>query len=295
MSVGIVFASTGGMKIVRAVRSFQKIEPLLAVHVIFDISSNSWKSKDQSKYVSGLRELGLQHGHHIRYVENNAHINGTLNRAMEWMKELGYSHACLFHDDLVFSPFAEHRESVSCWFNPELLGKSAITFSHLEAFKSGEPDRWARRHPDEWDAIDMESEELWKHFMTFKRENAYGIHPPDADFFVHYEGCDVVRKWNRLGPTGQVVPIDIWEQVGKFDEVDCVHYDQDYTVKCFRAGLKPNYAVPNIPWVHLHNQSMNPWFDPAPGMWGRTEAMVKKFGANWEGIWGNDWEEKWHD
>ena len=293
--MGVVFASTGGKKVVRAVRSFKRVEPNLQPHVVFDVSSKSWNSKDQSKDVSDLRDLGLAYGHHIRNVENHAHINGTLNRAMEWMKELGHSHVCLFHDDIVFSPFPEHRESVSCWFTPVLLEKTGITFCHLEAFKKDQVERWARRHPDEWDAIDMESEEFWKAFMTFKRENAFGIYPEGADFFVHYEGCDVVRKWNRLGPTGQVVPIASWEAVGKFDEVDGVHYDQDYTVKCFRAGMRPNYAVPNIPWVHLHNQSMNPWFDPAPGKWGTGQAMIDKFGANWEGIWGNDWEEKWHD
>jgi hypothetical protein len=143
--------------------------------------------------------------------------------------------------------------------------------------------------------LDLESESLWKQLSNFSRENAYRIQPEQADWFCHYEGCDKVRKWNRLGPTGQVVPIATWLQVGKFDEVDYVHYDQDYTIKCFRMGLTPNYAVPNVPWLHLHNQSMNPWFDPAPGEWGRREAMIRKFGADWPGIWGDDWEEKWRD
>jgi len=145
----------------------------------------------------------------------------------------------------------------------------------------------------EWDVLNLESRPLWKTLMNFKRENAYRIYHPGENWFCHYEGCDKVRKWNRLGPTGQVVPIGTWNEVGKFSETNMVHYDQDYTIKCFRKGLPPNYAVPNVPWLHLHNQSMNPWFDPAPGSWGTREAMIKEYGADWGGIWGNDWEDRW--
>ncbi len=288
MDVGVVFASTGGYKTVRALRSFSRMEPDFKPNVVIDISSKSWNGGG-NEYLGHILKLA-----NVKLVENHAHINGTLNRGMEWMAENGHTHVALFHDDIVFSSLLEHQGSFSCWLTPKLLEKSAITFCHLECFKKS-TEAWARRHPVEWDAIDLESGMLWTQLAKFKRENAYPIQPEGADWFCHYEGCDKVRKWNRLGPTGQVVPIETWLKVGKFDEVDCVHYDQDYPVKCFRMGLVPNYAVPNIPWLHLHNQSMNPWFDPAPGRWGTMEAMIKKFGADWPGIWGSNWENEWHD
>jgi len=43
-NIGVVFASTGGNKIVRALRSFHRMEPELSVHIIFDTSSNTWKA-----------------------------------------------------------------------------------------------------------------------------------------------------------------------------------------------------------------------------------------------------------
>jgi hypothetical protein len=290
-NVGILFATTGGYKAIRAIDSFKKMEPELEVHAIVDISSNYWKQQGHT-LTATLRDAV---DGNLLLRENSAHINGILNQGIELLADAGYPYVCVFHDDLVFSPFNGHKSSVSKWFTPELLSKSAITFCHLECFKISQTEQWARRHPSEWDKLDLTSSSLWQQLMQFKRGNAAPIYPRDADWYCHYEGCDLVRKWNRLGPTGFVIPVKTWEQVGRFDEIDCVHYDQDYTIKCFRAGLPPNYAVPNVPWLHLHNQSMNPWYDPAPGDWGRTEAMVRKFGGNWEQIWGNDWEERWKD
>jgi hypothetical protein len=30
-------------------------------------------------------------------------------------------------------------------------------------------------------------------------------------------------------------------------------------------------------------------------MWGTREAMIAAYGADWPGIWKDDWEEKWKD
>jgi len=290
--VGIVFASTGGNKLIRAVRSFRRIEPNYpCVHVAVDVSSNSWRQTEIP-----MQQMEDETGAVIRYIATRAHINGCLNEAMRFMEEEGYSHACLFHDDIVFSPFPEHRGSVSKWFTPELLASSGVTFGHFETSGFDPNEKYARRSPEEWDAEDLESDALWSRLMNFQYDNGFEIsNLPNVNFYARYEGPDKVRKWNRLGPTGQVVPIATWRAIGKFDEVAGVHYDQDYTSECFRRKLPPVYAVPNIPWLHLHNQSMRPGGDPAPEPWGSTEAYVRKFGANWPGFWKNDWEERWAD
>jgi len=44
VSVGVVFASTGGNKIVRAVRTFQAMEPDLPIHVTMAINSSTYYS-----------------------------------------------------------------------------------------------------------------------------------------------------------------------------------------------------------------------------------------------------------
>jgi hypothetical protein len=287
--VGVIFASSGGYKIIRALRTFARMEPDLGpYHVAIDVTSRTWRDSGYTIF----DELNSEEEVEVRCFANTAHINGILNHAMEWMGSKGYTHVALFHDDVVFPPMPN---AVSYWLTPELLGKGAITFCHLECFKVSKEEQWARRHPAEWDQIDLESNDLWLQLRMFKRENAYRIEPKNEDWFCHYEGCDKVRKWNRLGPTGQVVPVELWNQVGKFSETNCVHYDQDYPIKLFRMGLPPNYAVPNFPWLHLHNQTMNPWFDPAPGMWGTREAMIAAYGADWPGIWGDRWEQEWKD
>ena len=291
MSVGVFIASTGGKKTLRTIKSFQKMEPDYPIHLVIDISSRSWNTMGK-EWEKPLQETGVK----IRYTENRAHINGTLNAGMRWLRELGFSHACFFHDDLIFSPFPKHKLSVSRWFTPGLLKSSGITFGHFEAFalgpdSGGEP--YARRHPTKWDALDLENEALWNELMVFEYNNGFEIRPTGVDWYCRYEGPDKVRPWNRLGPTGQVIPISTWEANHEFDETVGVHYDQDYTMECFRRKCPPVWAVPNVPWLHLHNQTMAPWGDPAPEPWGRTESMIQKYGANWPGFWQNDWEERW--
>jgi hypothetical protein len=294
--VGIAFASTGGYKTVRAIETFRKMEPDFSVHVVIDVSSRSWR--ERGKQFDGQIHRSADY---VKYVENHAHINGTLNRAVEWLRDLECSHACLFQDDIVFSPFELHVGSMSRWFTDELLSKSGITFPHFECYKIDNSDPYARRHPSEWDQLDLTSDILWQQLMTFQR-NGSPIYPRDADWYCKYEGPDKLRKWNRLGPTGSVIPIATWELLGGFDEREGLFYDQEYASECFRRKLPPIYAVPAIPWLHLHNQSMNPWFDAAPGPWSDTmSAYAKRFGTRdatrdpWAGFWLDTWEEEWRD
>lgn len=288
-----VFASTGGKRIINAVRSFRKMEPHIPVYVMFDISSKSWNNGGGDAVRDWL--YSAPHGL-IGYgmTENDKHINGVLNAGMRQAEKLGYSHVVLFHDDLVFSPLPEHRGSLAFWLQPAFIeGTSGMTFGHLECFVRDPGDPFARRPPAFWDAIDLDSPELWRQMFRFPYNNGYEVELPGQEFYVRYEGPDKVRKWNRLGPTGQVVPVATWKALGGFDEVAFVHYDQDYTSEVFRRGWPPVYAVPNVPWLHLHNQSMRPDADVAPEPWGRGEAYVAKFGADWPGYWRSDWAERW--
>jgi hypothetical protein len=290
--VGIVFASTGGNKMVRTLRSFQKMEPDTPVHIVFDVSSHSWQIDKNNPPKEWFEQ---QPGVEVIYlVQNNAHINGALNAGIGWMEHLGFKYAALFHDDLVFSPLAEHQRSISNWWRctePLLRISSGFRFTHFETFV---PEEDSRRKPEDWDKEDLESEELWQYLKGHSMVDGREIRPPGRSFWFKYEGPDVVRKWNRLGPTGQVVPIKTWRWVGRFDEKEGIFYDGEYPSECFRRGLPPVYAVTNFPYIHLHNQTMNPWRDPAPGVWGDTmAAYVKRFGADWAGFWKDDWEAKW--
>lgn len=287
--VGVVFASTGGNKMVRTLRSFRKMEPSLEIHIVFDISCQTWKASDGGE----RKEFENQPGVYTKYCTNHAHINGNLNNGMRWMQELGYSHAALFHDDLVFSPLPEHRGSISQWFRPEVIQyNSGIRFSHFETFV---PDLDSRRHANEWDRENLENDELWEFLKGYTMIDGTDVRPPLRSFWFKYEGPDKIRKWNRLGPTGQIVPIDTWSQLGEFDEKDGIFYDGEYPSECFYRGLPPVYAVTNFPYIHLHNQTMNPWGDPAPGLFGDTmKAYSKRYNCDgWAGFWGGDWEQKW--
>lgn len=296
MNIGVVFASTGGNKVVRTVRSFQRMEPGLTCHIVMDMDSNTYKLTNQ---IESSNWLLNNPGVRLRAVHNKAHINGALNQALRWMAQEGYEYACLFHDDLVFSHLPIHRGSLSAWFSSAFITRnsSGLRFSHFETFV---PDLDSRRHADEWDKEDLESDELWKFLSTFTRIDGTEIRPPGRSFWFKYEGPDINRKWNRLGPTGQIVPIKTWKEVGEFDEKDGIFYDQEYPSECYRRGLPPVYSVTNFPYIHLHNQSMNPWGDPAPGLWGDTmKAFGKRFERRydkpdpWAAFWGDDWERLW--
>jgi hypothetical protein len=290
MSIGVVFATTGGPKIERCLRSFARIESDLhaQAHVVLDATSNTW-----------LRHPRMDVGTiPVRSVSNGAHINGILNHALHWMKELGHSHALMFHDDLIFSPLPQHQGSISKWLDiPQVLSGSGISFGHFETFTQE-----GRRPSEIWDYEDLEGTRLWNYLasLTEPIEGGVDLRPPGVSYWFRSEGADKVRKWNRLGPTGQIVPISTWESVGRFDETAGIFYDQEYPSECFRRKLPPIWAVPNFPWIHLHNQSMNPWGDPAPNAFSNTGAAYeKRFGARdnraegWAGFWGSNWEEEW--
>ena len=292
MSVGVVFASTGGNKAVRAVRTFQAMEPDLPIHVTMAINSSTYYSLNRA-HERQLEGLGAQ----VRPIDNPAFVNGCLNDGVKWMRELGHEHACLLHDDLVFSPLPEHRGSLSEWF-PTAASESlptawsGLTFAHFECF-THEPDM--RREPSRWDRTDLEDRALWHDLGGYDRlHNGSPLYPPGRDFYIRYEGTDRFRPWNRLGPTGLVVPIATWEQVGGFDEKWGVFYDIDYPAEVRRRDLAPVWACPNVPWLHLHNQSVNPWADRAPGAWGDTEGgFARKFGYRLTEFWHTNWEERW--
>lgn len=291
MSVGLVFASTGGYKAMRAVHSLRRMEPNQRIHILLDTTTNTWKSSDipaeAFKVVADdVRCLRVNHGF----------VNGGLNAAIAWMQSLGHSHACLLHDDLVFSPLAEHRNSLSRWFDDPLLAKSSgLSFCHFEALVH-DAGMDLRRKPEQWDREDMESDTLWQFLARCDIKQNVDICPPGASYFFRYEGPDIVRKWNRIGPTGSVVPIATWEKLGRFNESEGIFYDDEYATECLLREYPPIYAVTNFPYIHLHNQSVNPWADPAPGVWSDcVGAYVRRYGTDKVGIWRDDWEARWHD
>jgi hypothetical protein len=288
MSVGVVFASTGGNKIVRAVRTFKKMEPDLPVHVTMAVNTSTYYSLNRN-HEQKLIDMGAQ----VRPVDHPAFVNGCMNDGIRWMKELEHTHACVLHDDLVFSPLKEHSKSLSHWFEPvHNITSSGLTFAHFECF-THEPDM--RREPFRWDNTDLENPQLWRDLMEYDGDhNGSPLYPPGRDFYIRYEGTDKFRPWNRLGPTGYVIPIDTWEEVGGFDERFGAFYDIDYPAEVRRRNLSPVWACPNVPWLHLHNQSVNPWADRAPGPWGDTEgSFARKFGKRLTEFWFGNWEKAW--
>ena len=291
MTTGVCFASTGGNKIVRAVRSFQRMEPSVPVHVTLATTTATFRNLHTADHRCALDRMGVQ----VKLIDSWGFVNGGLNEATRWMRDIGYDVVCLLHDDLVFSSLPEHRYSLSQWFTPpsaDWPSSSGLTFAHFECFTA---DQDMRREPLRWDPIELEDDALWRDLMRCERlHNGTPYYPIQRDFYVRYEGTDRTRPWNRLGPTGMVIPIALWDQVGGFDETFGVFYDIDYPAEVRRRDLPPIYAVPNIPWLHLHNQSVNPGADFAPGAWGDTEgAFQRKFGKTLTGFWHSNWEERW--
>jgi len=299
VDVGVVFASTGGGKIVRALRSLRKSEPDLPFHVVVDVSSNTWKSNPSLEWLDGQDNIK------IRMVENSAYINGNLNHAMRWMKELGYSHACLFHDDVIFSPLAQNRWQLSEWFNkmnkePDLREASSLSLGFMQIYV---PNVW-KRSEQEWNNTDLESETYWQmlcpdgipfadEVVGYVGTDGFKMHslPDGTDpfpktnlpFIVSYSCVKEKRPYTRLGPSGQIVPISTWELVGGFDEKDGIFYDVEYPAACIVKGLPPNLLIPNVPHLHLHNQSIG-YADLATGIWSDTMgAFARKYG---EDFWG---------
>lgn len=286
-NIGVCFVGTGGNKMVRALRSFRRSEPSLPVHIVFDTSTNSW-ARNSQVYPASLFEN--ESNVLVRCIANSAYVNGAYNQAMRWLNELGYTHACMFHDDTIFSPLPEHVGHISEWLkrvdtDPELQSASGITLGFMEALvPSNQPGVW-ERSPELWDQIDLESESLWrilcpdgKSAMYFGSPGSdHGVHPA-SDWFVKYFVTDKTCIIARLGPAGYIIPISVWKQFGEFDESSGIFYDMEYPVLCAKHGLPPVKAVSNIPFIHLHNQS-TAFGDPAVGLWGHDlQSFVAKYG-----------------
>src|SRR6266576_840609 len=300
MSVGISFISTGGHKMVRALRSLRRAEPNLPVYIVLDTSSMTWKSDRDNNPSLFQRQPNVQ----VRTIQNNAHINGALNKAVEWMKELKYDYVCLFHDDIVFSSLEEHRGHISEWLkrlesDSRLQNASALTFSLMESFVPNKvPGHW-HRHSSEWDTIDLESKSLWETLCPNGKPAGHfdsGGNPTHEvhfdTWFVRYYTSETVHLYIPLGPTGQIIPVRIWDEVGGFDEQFGIHYDSQYPAECAIRNLPPILVIPNIPHLHLHNQSIG-YADPAVGLWGDVSgAFTRKYGKDIETFWKEkkDWQ-----
>lgn len=290
ISVGVVFVTTGGKKIVRAIESFRRMEPDLPIHVVVDDWSNTWRSNPTPPKEWFENQPGVK----VRFFDNKYHINGTLNEGMRWMKELGHTHGCLFHDDLIFSPLEANRYFVSSWFDrlkapdSSLKNTSGLGFGTLEVLYRNpgtvryQPGHWDAP-PEVWDAMDLESEEFWQKLCPGGQPVATVDFPT---FFVDYTASGGLDGWcARLGPIGQIVPLSAWEAVGGFDEQYGVHYDSDYPAACFLKGLPRVLCLPKCPILHLHNQSIG-YRDPSVGLWGNVSlAFEKKYGKEFGQFW----------
>jgi hypothetical protein len=262
MNIGIVFVSTGGNKMIRALRSLRRMEPDVTVHISMDAAARSFYPHPP------LSDFESQPNVVVRVIENNCYVNGAMNAAMLWMAELGYSHVAMFHDDIIFSPFMEHRGDLTKWFgkvaeHPLLSVASGVTLSQVEAI-TPEPGIPCVPRPSEfWDALDLESEEFWTYLRLdgdspVYLDSVHQVYPDGLGWFIEYYGVAQIGRCTRLGSTGQIVPVATWEAVGHFDEDYGVFYDMEYPVECYRRKLPPIYMVPNIPFLHLHNQSHGP-------------------------------------
>jgi len=286
LNIGVCFVGTGGYKMVRALRSFRKAEPDLPVHIIFDTSTNSWARNAQMLPASWFES---QPNVKVRCIQNYAYVNGAFNAALRWLDELGYPIACLFHDDVVFSPLEENKGDVSSWFarietDSELQAASGITLASMEALVPSNVTGHWQRPPEEWDCIDLESEALWRIMLPDGKSPMYYGSPGSDDgvslggWFVKYFSPPTSIPLSRLGPTGFIIPIPIWREMGGFDESKGIFYDMEYPVFCAMQGLPPVKAVPSVPHLHLHNQT-TAYGDPAVGTWGHDlQSFVAHYG-----------------
>lgn len=286
VSTGVVFVSTGGTKMARALRSFRRAEPSLPVHITFATSSKVWERNAAdvpSEWFSAQPNVRMLH------VYSTGWINGCFNEAIRWMGELGYSRACCIHDDTVFSPLPENLHHISEWLDhiesdPMLSTASGITLSSMEALvHTGREGIW-ERSPAEWDRTDLESDAVWRTMLPGGKSPMYFGSPGSddgvslGDWFVKYFYPKQIEPISRLGAPGFVLPISIWERTGGFGESEGIFYDMEYPVLTARLGLPPVLAVPNVPFLHLHNQS-TAFGDPAIGIWGHDLAsFIHKYG-----------------
>jgi hypothetical protein len=236
-------------------------------------------------------------------MKNKGMVNGAFNAAVKWMDELGYSHACCLHDDIVFSPLPENYRFLQRAFqdidsNPELKEASGVAFGHFEAlvFWPGnvkyQPGNW-HRDPAEWAKLDLEARWVWERLCP----GGYPEHDvdfPEMNFFTLYEGLrdrTMLRYSTRLGPTGFVIPIIMWKRIGGFDEEFGIFYDIMYPSECAVRGYNPIIVYPNSPFLHLHNQTQA-FGDPLTGIWSDTlRGFREKYKMDNDTFWSahKDW------
>lgn len=288
VGVGVAFISTGGTKMMRALRSLRRMEPSLPVHIVFDTSAKAWgRNNAEVPY----NHFESQPNVHVRHVHSTGWINGTFNAGVGWMRELGFSRACLIHDDTVFSPLADNHGDLSNWIakaesDPTLSAASGLSLSSMEALvNTGREGIW-ERSPDEWDRTDIESDAVWRTMLPGGVSAMYFGSPGSDDgvslgnWFVKYFVTERIISMARLGPAGFIVPIAAWEASGGFGERDGIFYDMEYPILTARLGLPPVLAIPNAPFLHLHNQS-TAFGDPAVGIWGHDlQSFIEKYGAD---------------
>jgi len=303
-TVGIAFATTGGEKILRAVRSLRHTEPDLPIYIIVDMTSGTWRSHGFEIY----DELYALKNVVVKEFDNQGwHINGTLNHAMSTLEGEGYSYVCLFHDDVIFSPFEQHKYDLSEIFSridgreEFLINHSGLTLGLMETGITGpDGDLFTGNKPDaDWDKNDLESPEVWEKLLPggkipgwlmgdgvkiYEREDVFRINAPEpTPVAIRYYIGDQ-DNYTRLGPSGQIVPIKIWRAMGGFDQKYGIHYDAHYPAECAIRGFPSVRTIPTIPHMHLHNQSIG-FFDPSIGLWGNVgEAFDKRYGKDfWNG------------
>jgi hypothetical protein len=287
LSIGVAFVGTGGQKMVRALRSFRCSEPDMPVHLVFDASTNSWWQNLKRGY--SVEWFESQPNVHVKVIDNTGYVNGAFNAGIRWLDSLGFQNACMFHDDLVFSPLAENRHHLTDLFarmetDPELYNSSGLTLPSMEALvPSPIPGHW-QRSPDEWAAVDLESDSLWRTMCPGGVSAMYFGSPGSddgvslGDWFVKYFVTERPCPISRLGPTGFIIPISHWREFAQFDERDGIYYDMEYPVLCAMRKLAPVIAVPGVPHLHLHNQS-TAYGDPAVGTWGHDlPSFIAKYG-----------------
>jgi hypothetical protein len=269
---------------VRALRSLRIGEPDLPVHIAFSTSSKVWPANNAqvpSEYFSSQPNVKVLH------TFSTGWINGCFNEAIRWMQQLGHSHVCCLHDDTIFSPLPENAGDLSKWLAyAESSPASGITLSSMEALvNTGIEGIW-ERSPAEWDARDLESESVWRtmcpggtsamYFGSLGSDHGVSL----GDWFVKYFVTEHRISIARLGPVGFIIPISLWESIGGFGERDGIFYDMEYPIQTAQLGLPPVLAVPNVPILHLHNQS-TAFGDPAMGIWGHDLAsFIHKYGTD---------------
>jgi hypothetical protein len=160
-----------------------------------------------------------------------------------------------------------------------LQDTSALTLSVIETGITGpDGDLFTGHEPSEWwDRLDLESESLWRNLLPggqtpgFPMDNgpAYEVAAStDRPYSLRYF-CGELDSYTRLGPTGCIVPIAIWEAIGGFDERDGIHYDHEYPMECAMRGFPRIRVIPNVPHLHIHNLSIG-FLDPSVGLWGNV-------------------------